>query len=390
MSMQLRERGLAVKLAERIREESKRVLSEHGGDEIRIMNFCGTHEWTITHYGLRSLMPPWINLIAGPGCPVCITPGYYIDVLVDVSFEKDTVVLTYGDAFKLPGSRGKQPRSLFHAKAMGGNVKVVYSFRDAITEAAREPGRRHVFLAVGFETTMPSTAIPLAAGEVPGNLYVLSAYRLTPPIMRFLAEVHPEVRLDGVIAPGHVSTVIGAEAWRFIADEYGIPVVVSGFEPLDVLLSIYMIIRNLAEGKPRLMNEYSRVVAPEGNKYALNAIWEVYEARDSYWRGIGVVPLSGAVHRPRYSGHDFFESTGLRETVTDDKHPGCICDKVVLGLAKPTQCPLFMKACTPGNPYGPCMVSSEGTCRIWAENTPLLHGAVAWNAGENSDPRRVH
>ncbi|ACL10975.1 hydrogenase formation HypD protein [Desulfurococcus amylolyticus 1221n] len=371
-----RSRDIAIQLSERIKELSKKILAETGRDELNIMNFCGTHEWTITHYGLRSLMPPSVNLVAGPGCPVCITPGYYIDILIDASFERNTVVLTYGDAFKLPGSRNKYPRSLFHAKANGGNVKVVYSFQDAVKEAVREPSKRHVFLAVGFETTMPATAIPLVSGKMPRNLYILSAYRLTPPIMRFLLEKHPEIRLDGIIAPGHVSAVIGANSWRFVAEEYGIPIVVSGFEPLDVVLSIYMILKNIEEGRPGLMNEYTRVVNPDGNTYAFKAISEAYTVKDSYWRGIGSVPLSGAVHSPRYSNHDYLESMGFKETITDDKHPGCICDKVVLGLAKPTQCPLFMKTCTPNNPYGPCMVSSEGTCRIWAENMPVLHGAV--------------
>jgi len=388
--MAFRNREHAYRLAGKISELARKIVRETGRETIRIMNFCGTHEWTITHYGLRALMPPEVELIAGPGCPVCITPGYYVDVLVEASFEKDYTVLTYGDSFKLPGSRRRNPRSLFHAKAMGGNVKVVYSFQDAIAEATREPGRKVVFFAVGFETTMPSTAIPLSKGSVPGNLLILSAYRLTPPIMRYLIENHPETKLDGIIAPGHVSAIVGSKAWEFLPREYGIPTVVSGFEPLDVILSVYMILRSLEEGRPQLYNEYSRVVKPDGNQYALSAIRDAYEVRDGYWRGIGIVRSSSAVHSEKYLEHDFFYSRGLKEVVTDDKYPGCICDKVVLGLAKPVECPLFMKACTPENPYGPCMVSSEGTCKIWAENLPVIRrdGKEVDKEGYNS--RRLH
>ncbi len=360
-------------LSRRVVEEIHSVagkLREKGFDRLKIMNFCGTHEWTITHYGLRSLMPDNVELIAGPGCPVCITPGHYVDLLVELSME-GYVIHTYGDAYKLPGSKPVGIRSLYDAHVEGGDVRIVYGFLDAVKTAARERGRKHVFFAVGFETTMPSTAVPLSKGIVPDNLLILSAYRYTPPIMRYLLEKVPGAHLDGILAPGHVSAVIGSEAWRFLPEEYGIPTVVAGFEPIDVLLAIYYMLKMLYKGEPGLINEYTRVVKPNGNPDALKAMMRVYEARDAYWRGIGVVPRSGGYHRDEYLKHDLYHYLGIVDKLVNDNLPGCRCGEVSLGLVKPTDCPLFMKTCTPSNPYGPCMVSVEGTCRIWAENLPV-------------------
>ncbi len=347
-----------------------RELESRGYRRIAIMNFCGTHEWTITHYGIRSLMPRNIDLIAGPGCPVCITPGIYVDELIKLSMEGYTV-LTYGDSYKLPGTRIRKPRSLYDARALGGSVEVVYSFLDALEKARSNPGRKYVFFAVGFETTMPSTAEPLYRGAVPGNLLILSAYRFTPPILRYLFEKVRDVVIHGVIAPGHVSAIVGAEAWRFVASEYGVSVVVPGFEPLDVLTAIAIILKQILKGRPSLVNEYTRVVKPEGNRYSLKLINEVYERRDAYWRGIGVVENSGGYLRGRYRVYDAFSELGVKDGVYEDNIPGCRCSEVVLGKIKPTECPLFLKACTPERPLGPCMVSAEGTCRIWAENAGL-------------------
>ena len=361
------------KVVESIREEASRV-----GREVRIMNFCGTHEWTITHYGIRSLMPENVKLIAGPGCPVCITPGYYVDTLVKLALE-GYHVLTYGDSFRLPGSSLKQPRSLYDAKAYGGKVTVVYGFNDAIELASRNKGETFVFFAVGFETTMPSTAVPLVRGNLPENLLIFPAYRLTPPVMRFLLEQHPEARIDGVIAPGHVSSVIGWRSWSFLPEEFGVPTVVAGFEPLDVLLAVLLILKMINARRPSIVNEYTRVVKPEGNVGAKEAMSRAYKVVDAYWRGIGVIPSSGAVHREEFKKHDANARLGLEDRVVDDKLPGCKCPEVTLGLATPLDCPLFMKACKPSNPYGPCMVSVEGTCRIWAENVPVISSTLLKN-----------
>ena len=354
---------------EKIREYADK-LRDKGYDNIKIMNFCGTHEWTITHYGLRSLMPDNVELIAGPGCPVCITPGHYVDLLIQLSME-DYTGLSYGDSYKLPGTRLYGVRSLFDARIHGGDTRIVYSFMDAVKQARENPGRKYVFFAVGFETTMPTTAYPLKQGLIPDNMLILSAYRLTPPIMRYLLEEKPEAVLHGVIAPGHVSAVIGSYSWIFLPRFYKIPTVVAGFEPVDVLLAILYILKMLYEEKPGLMNEYKRVVNPYGNLHAKKTMWRVYSVVDAYWRGIGVVKSSGATHSREYRKHDLLYQFGIEDKPREDKLPGCKCPEVTLGLAKPTDCPLFMKRCTPSNPYGPCMVSVEGTCRIWAENLPV-------------------
>lgn len=374
MDLRIRLRELFIKnpetpkIIELIRELARRL----GDEVIKIMNFCGTHEWTVTSYGLRSLMPENVKLIAGPGCPVCVTPGHYVEGLVKLSLE-GVNVFTYGDSFKLPSIRGAKPRSLAEAKMLGGKVTVVYSFLDAIKEADKRRNEEHVFFAVGFETTMPAVAEPAYGRLIPKNLSVLSAYRLTPPIMKYLLENIRDVRVDGIIAPGHVSAVIGYGAWEFIVREFNIPTVVSGFEPIDVLLAILTILKHKVEGKPALVNEYSRVVKLEGNLRAKKKINEVFEIVDSYWRGIGVVPSSGALLNDRFRDYDASLRYGIKERLDfSDVFPGCRCGEVTLGKVEPTSCPLFMKTCTPENPYGPCMVSSEGTCRIWAENLHVL------------------
>ncbi len=360
----------ASKIVEAIKSLGAKAFKALGRD-VKIMNFCGTHEWTITHYGLRTLMPDHVKLIAGPGCPVCVTPGHYVEGLAKLAVEGVTV-FTYGDAYRLPATRASRFRSLAHARSLGGDVRVVYSFLDAL-RIARSLRRECVFFAVGFETTMPSTSQPLMAGSVPDNLKILSAYRLTPPVMRYMLDRVRDVELDGVIAPGHVSAVIGSNAWSFLPEEYGVPTVVSGFEPLDVLISVLAILKMIVEGRPALINEYSRVARPEGNESALKSIKAVHVFRDAYWRGIGVVPESGAYLRDEYVRYDACEAYGIKASPDfSDVMPGCRCGDVVLGRAKPTDCPHFMKSCTPSNPYGPCMVSQEGTCRIWGENLPVV------------------
>ncbi len=338
-------------------------------ESVKIMDFCGTHEWTITHYGLRSLMPANVELVAGPGCPVCITPGYYVEAAVRLAMD-GIKVFTYGDAFRLPSWTAKGlPNSLEEAKTAGGDVEVVYSVLDAV-KRSRERGEESVFFAVGFETTAPATALALTQGLAPENLSFINVHRLTPPIMRYVLETHPGAPIRGVIAPGHVSTITGAKAWEFVAREYGIPVVVAGFEPLDVLLAILEILRQIKEGRARLVNEYSRVVRWEGNVKAREAIDRCCEVVEAAWRGIGFVPDSGLRFREEYRLYDAFERYGIPElteaTWKRDLPPGCRCAEVTLGMAKPTDCEMFMRACTPERPYGPCMVSSEGTCSIWA------------------------
>ncbi|MEM1533114.1 MAG: hydrogenase formation protein HypD [Desulfurococcaceae archaeon] len=361
----------SARVVEFINKASKR-LSEKGINSINIMDFCGTHEWTIVHYGLRSLMPREVSLVAGPGCPVCITPGLYVDYMVKLSFE-GFKILTYGDAYKLPGTTNSKVKNLYQAKALGGEVEVVYSFIDAIRIARENSSKNYVFFSVGFETTMPAVAIPLYSNVVPRNIMVFAAHRYTPPVVKYLLDEVREVNLSGVIAPGHVSTIIGSSAWSFIPRDYRVTAVVAGFEPVDVLVAVLVVLKQLLVDRPALINEYARVVKPEGNTYALRAMNEVFERADSYWRGIGVIKESGAVFKDKYREYDAASQLGLKDSSTiEDIVPGCKCSEIVLGLAKPSDCPLFMTACTPENPIGPCMVGSEGTCRIWAENPPLL------------------
>lgn len=349
---------------------SRKIAEERGSEfTIKIMDFCGTHEWTITSYGLRYLMPPNIELIAGPGCPVCITPAYYIDVAIRLAMDK-IKVFTYGDAYKLPSLARMGLRTLAEAKAQGADVEVVYSMMDAI-RIAKESGGESVFLAIGFETTAPSVTAPIVQGKIPRNLTIVNVHRLTPPIARYIFENVPEVPLNGVIAPGHVSTITGASAWKFIPEDFSIPTVVAGFEPLDVLLAILEILRQLVENKPRLVNEYSRAVTWNGNIKAQKLLSECCEEVDAAWRGIGFIPKSGLMFRDKYSEVDALKQYGVPDLTLDewkyDLPPGCRCADVTLGKSKPIDCPMFMKTCTPGNPYGPCMVSIEGACNIWAK-----------------------
>jgi len=351
----LRDKRVAREISEDIRR-----LARELGEEVKIMTFCGTHEHTVTYYGIRSLLPENVRIVAGPGCPVCVTPARDVDVAIELALS-GIRVFTYGDMYRVPGSR----KSLAEARAEGADVRVVYGIADAI-RIAREDGKESAFFSIGFETTAPIPASYLRRGLVPSNLKILSSHRLTVPILRYILE-SPDIPLRGVIAPGHVSTIVGASAWRFVAEEFGIPVVVAGFEPIDVLLAIDLVLRQLVRGEARLVNEYKRAVKWEGNPLARELMYSVFEAVDGLWRGIGVVPESALELRDSYSDLDARAQYGIEIRDSIDVRPGCRCSDVILGKAAPTECPMFMRACTPSNPKGPCMVSSEGTCSIWAK-----------------------
>ncbi|GBC70755.1 Hydrogenase expression/formation protein HypD [Candidatus Calditenuaceae archaeon HR02] len=362
-----RDKALASQIIKIIKEYWEILRTKKGFEEVKIMNFCGTHEYTTTHYGIRSVLPPGVNLVAGPGCPVCITPSFYVETAVKLALEGLTLY-TYGDAYKLPAVKEVEGcRSLSDARMMGADVRVVYSFLDAVRDAARGD-KSSVFLAVGFETTCPAYASAIANRLIPHNLTLIVAGRLTPPAARFAVERVGAV--SGVIAPGHVSTITGAGVWKFLPEEFGIPTVVSGFEPLDVLIAITLILKQLVEGEPKLIIEYSRTVTMEGNRHAKRLLSEVFETVDAAWRGIGFIPKSGYALYENLSRYDAFKVYGVKEPSREEwRHdllPGCMCGQVILGAAKPTDCRLFMKRCTPGTPYGPCMVSVEGACSIWA------------------------
>ncbi|MEM4444355.1 MAG: hydrogenase formation protein HypD [Thermofilum sp.] len=366
-------RPLAASLRRAIEKRFEKVVSKLGVERIKVMDFCGTHEWTIVHYGIRGLLPKGVELVAGPGCPVCVTPSYYIESAIKLALE-GVVVYTYGDTFRLPALNPVDGvSSLEGARARGAPVKVVVSVGDAVRDAARH-GRDAVFLGIGFETVAPGYAQALLSGSLPENLKVMSLVKLTPPAMLYSLEILREKPTEppvmGVIAPGHVSTITGAKAWTPVAESFGIPVVVAGFEPVDVLAAVAEILRQLEAGEARVAIEYTRAVTWQGDLKAQAMIHRAFETVHSAWRGIGFLPYSGLRIREQLSRYDALKHFGIEEikpeTWRKDTPPGCRCAEVILGKAKPTDCPMFMKKCTPSSPYGPCMVSVEGTCAIWA------------------------
>ncbi len=346
------------KLAKRVVEKIHDFAPKH--DVVKICHVCGTHEWTITHFGLRSLLPQNVEVIAGPGCPVCVTPASEIDEAVQLAL-KGVVITCFGDALRVPGSE----KSLLDAKALGVDVRVVYSALDAVRMAEKEPDKEFAFFAIGFETTAPSTAIEILK-KPPKNLTFLVSHRLIPPAMELLLGIG-DLHIDGFIAPGHVSTIIGLKAYEIFPSAYRMPTVVAGFEPLDVLFAIYMVLRQLRQGVACLENEYARAVSWEGNIKAQKFMAEAFKIVDGEWRGLGKLPLSTFRLIEKYSVYDAREKFGVKINCGRDLLPGCQCHLVMIGKIKPTECPLFMKACTPRKPLGACMVGIEGTCSIWAK-----------------------
>ncbi|MCW3990037.1 MAG: hydrogenase formation protein HypD [Candidatus Bathyarchaeota archaeon] len=347
-----KDRDLARSITEKIAEITP-------PDPIKICHVCGTHEWTITRSGLRALLPESVSLIAGPGCPVCIVPAREIDEAVWLALNGVTVT-TLGDMYRVPGSEA----SLDDAKSRGGDVRVVYSVRDAVAMARREPEQEFVFFAIGFETTTPMNALEIL--DCPENMSFLVSHRLIPPAMEFLAEFE-DLDIDGFIAPGHVSTIIGAKPYERFPEEYGVPTVVAGFESLDVLMTVYMILKQIDSDSPKLENEYSRAVTYEGNVRAQEAIYRVFDVIDGSWRGIGEIPSSTLSLKEEFSHADARQRYSIDAGPSRDIYPGCSCHLVILGKITPDECPLFMEECTPETPKGACMVSSEGTCKIWTQ-----------------------
>ena len=345
-------------LAKRVVEKIHKLASKE--DTVKICHVCGTHEWTITHFGLRSFLPANVEVIAGPGCPVCIVPASEIDEAIQLAL-KGIVITCFGDVLRVPGSK----MSLLDAKAEGADVRVAYGVGDAVKMAEKEPNKEFVFFAIGFETTAPSTAVEVIK-KLPKNLSFLVSHRLIPPAMKLLVEMK-DLSLNGFIAPGHVSTIIGVTPYEVFPRLYHMPTVVAGFEPLDVLFGVYMILKQLSEGKPCLENEYVRAVRPEGNVKAQELMREVFEVVDGNWRGLGTIPSSTFKLRRSYENYDAHLKYGVKVEDGVDIQPGCKCHLVIIGKIKPTECPLFMKTCTPQKPVGACMVSIEGTCRIWAK-----------------------
>lgn len=330
-----------------------------------LMEVCGTHTMAIAKHGLRGVMPDTINLLSGPGCPVCVTANADIDLAIEIARQPGVVLATFGDMMKVPGSYS----SLAREKADGRDVRVVYSPLDSLAIAEREPDKHVVFLGVGFETTAPTVALTIreAARRSLPNWSALSLHKTVPGALEALVN-DPEVRVTGFILPGHVSTIIGTRPYEFLATQYGVPGVITGFEPVDVLQGIWMLTKQLAEGRAEIEIAYARGVQAEGNRSALAAMEEAFEPCDAEWRGIGVIPGTGLGLRPEFAGYD----ARVRVPVTPPEPreiKGCQCGDVLRGVVLPFECKLFGRACTPEHPIGPCMVSSEGSCAAYYRYT---------------------
>lgn len=326
---------------------------------IKIMNVCGSHEHTIAFSGMRSLMPDNLELIPGPGCPVCVCPESDIINAIGLSKRDDVILVTYGDMLRVPSKIGS-------IRTEGKNYRMVTSPFECMKIAESNPDRKVVFFSIGFETTTAPTAAILETG-IPENLLIMSSHRLTPRIMQLLVD-DADIGIDGFIAPGHVSAIVGSNAWNVFSEKYRIPTVVAGFEAENLLLGIVELLRQLKEGVAETSNVYKAVVKPEGNRQAQEIIYKYYEVSNVNWRGIGHIPDSGLELRDEYSSRDAKKVFGLKE-VKEEKIPGCICGDIILGKAYPSACKLFKKACSPKNPQGPCMVSQEGSCNIWYKTT---------------------
>ncbi|MFX0051105.1 MAG: hydrogenase formation protein HypD [Candidatus Hermodarchaeota archaeon] len=336
------------------------LATELGDQKIRICHVCGTHEYTISHWGIRSLLPENVEVIAGPGCPVCICPNEDIEQSIWLAKNGYTLT-TFGDMSRVPSNQG----SIRAAGALGADVRVVYSFLDVIKLSKENPKKNFVFFSIGFETTAPIVAIELLKKKFPPNLFILSSHRLVPPAMSLLLE-QPDIPLAGLIAPGHVSAITGYGVYEPISAKHDVPIVVAGFEPADVMFGILEILQQVSRSQAKTENLYTRVVTREGNQTALTAMRDAYQVVDAHWRGIGLVPLSGLELADDYSQYNIRDIEAIPTTKGVDIPKGCRCADVILGKAYPKDCHLFNKKCTPESPLGPCMVGNEGTCAIHA------------------------
>lgn len=351
--------------AQAVLQEIQRLsaeLAQQRVQPIKIMEICGGHTHSIFKYGLEDLLPPEIELVHGPGCPVCIMPKGRLDDAIAIALQPNVIFATFGDVLRVPGSQ----QSLLQAKAAGADIRMVYSPLDALPIAKQNPDKAVVFFGIGFETTAPSTALTILQAEAEGiqNFSLFCNHVLVIPAMEALLN-NPDLQLDGFVGPGHVSIIIGSDPYTVIADRYHKPLVISGFEPLDILQSIWMLLQQMVEGRCEVENQYTRLVQAGGNSVALDAMQRVFEVREQFeWRGLGNIPQSGLKMRPEYAQFDAevqFPVPG--RSVAD--HKACQCGEILKGVLKPWQCKVFGTACTPDHPIGSCMVSSEGACAAY-------------------------
>jgi len=345
-----RDDSLSRKIIDRIKATSKK--------KIKLMEVCGTHTVSIFRSGIRSVLPENISLLSGPGCPVCVTDQREIDIFIQLSKRDDVIVATFGDLLKVPGTDS----SLVKERANGKDIRIVYSAMDAVEIAKKTPDKNVVFFGVGFETTAPTIAASILTAEKEGikNFYVFSAHKLVPPALNALMNTDG-VNIDGFLLPGHVSVVIGTNAYRQFFNEFRIPCAIAGFEPADILQAILALIEQIESEKPYLVNTYKRVVSSDGNKKAMQIMLDVFDITDASWRGIGLIPESGLRIKDKFKKYNA-EEKFVFSIPASQPIKGCECGKILTGLITPPECPLYKKKCTPEDPVGPCMVSTEGTC----------------------------
>lgn len=325
------------------------------------MEVCGTHTMSIFRYGMRSLLPDNITLLSGPGCPVCVTSQGEIDVFIDLSRKKDVILCTFGDLMRVPGSSS----SLKKEQAAGRDIRMVYSPLDAIKIAEENPDNKIIFPGIGFETTAPAVAVSIltASQKKISNFFVCSAHKLVPPALETLMN-DKRTGIDGFILPGHVSVMIGTDAYKPFFEKYKTPCVVTGFEPVDILKGILNLALQIKDSRAALDNEYKRAVSSEGNKKALEILNEVFEVRDASWRGLGTIRNSGLDIKDKYKNFDALRCFDMQAKEIEDPK-GCICGEILAGIKTPPDCPFYKRVCTPIEPVGPCMVSTEGTCAAY-------------------------
>ncbi len=363
-------------------------ITAHRPGPIKIMEVCGGHTHAIFKYGLETLLPPTVELVHGPGCPVCIMPKGRLDDAIAIAQQPNVIFTTFGDAMRVPGSH----LNLLQAKAQGADIRMVYSPLDALAIAKANPDRSVVFFAIGFETTAPSTALTVLQAQTEGvaNFSLFSNHVLVVPALEALLD-NPDLALDGFVGPGHVSLVIGTQPYEPIAQHYRKPVVVSGFEPLDILQSVWMVLKQLAEGRCQVENQYTRLVQPEGNAVALKAMAQVFQVRAAFdWRGLGSIPVSGLGISPAFAAFDAEQQFAIPgKTIAD--HRACACGDILKGVKKPWDCKVFGTACTPETPIGACMVSTEGACAAYYNygrgGRPAPSGASKAPVGSGSGHR---
>lgn len=347
-----RDREIVLNLAREIKKVSTKP--------VRLMEVCGGHTMSIQKFGIPYLLPDTVELISGPGCPVCVTSRGFIDKAVAYSRLEDVIITTYGDLIRVPGSS----TSLEKERAGGADVRIVYSILDALEIAEANADKRIVFLGIGFETTAPSTAAGIIKAQMAGirNFYVYSAHKVMPPAMEQL--IDEGVKIDGYIGPGHVSTITGEGIYQDIPRKFGLGVCISGFEPVDLMESILMLIRQIEQNDPKVETQYKRAVKPEGNIRAQQMLDEVFEYGDDWWRGLGILGNSGLKIREKYADWDAERQIPVQPEPLNEPR-GCICGEILRGVKKPRDCKLFATVCTPSDPVGSCMVSNEGTCQAY-------------------------